>query len=75
MNNLSWAGDRSTAKKSTPSKSDPKKKKVDYNKEIDDLEKLHKRISEKYELSAHNKVSNAMVDIRCALENLKKFEY
>ena len=45
-----------------------------YKKEIDDLEKIHKRILEKYELHAHNQVSNSMIDIKGAIENLKKFE-
>jgi hypothetical protein len=73
MNNLSWSGD-SSEKKSQVKKEDPKKKKIDYKKEIEDLEKIYQRISAKYELHAHSKVSNAMIDIMGSLENLKKFE-
>jgi hypothetical protein len=74
MNNLSWSSENSAAKKSQAKKEEVKKKKIDYKKEIDDLEKIHKRILEKYELHAHNKVSNSMIDIKGAIENLKKFE-
>ena len=77
MNNLSWSSEDSKEKNAKPkndSKGDSKKKKVDYKKEIEDLEKIYQRILSKYETSAHSKVSNAMIDIRGALENLKKFE-
>ena len=73
MNNLSWSGD-SPEKKTPVKKEDTKKKKIDYKKEIEDLEKIYQRILVKYELQAHSKISNAMIDIRCSLENLKKFE-
>jgi hypothetical protein len=73
MNNLSWSGE-SSEKKTSVKKEDPKKKKIDYKKEIEDLEKIYQRISVKYELHAHSKVSNAMIDIMGSLDNLKKFE-
>lgn len=74
MNNLSWSSEDSASKKAQTKKEEVKKKKIDYKKEIEDLEKIHKRILDKYELHAHNKVSNAMIDIKGAIENLKKFE-
>lgn len=74
MNNLSWSSESEGSKKTQSKKEDIKKKKIDYKKEIDDLEKIYQRISDKYELHAHSKVSNAMIDIKGALENLKKFE-
>lgn len=74
MNNLSWSSESTGSKKTPAKKEDAKKKKIDYKKEIEDLEKIHQRILAKYELHAHSKVSSAMVDIRGALENLKKFE-
>jgi hypothetical protein len=73
MNNLSWSGDN-PEKKTQIKKEDTKKKKIDYKKEIEDLEKIYQRILVKYELHAHSKVSNAMIDIKGSLENLKKFE-
>lgn len=79
MNNLSWSSEnpaskKPQAKKEEAKKEEAKKKKIDYKKEMEDLEKIHKRILDKYELHAHNKVSNAMIDIRGAIENLKKFD-
>lgn len=74
MNNLSWSSENPTSKKPQAKKEEAKKKKIDYKKEMEDLEKIHKRILDKYELHAHNKVSNAMIDIRGAIENLKKFD-
>lgn len=74
MNNLSWSSENPASKKPQAKKEEAKKKKIDYKKEMEDLEKIHKRILDKYELHAHNKVSNAMIDIRGAIENLKKFD-
>lgn len=75
MNNLSWSGEKESPKKDSTKKEDLKKKKISYTKEIEDLQKIHNKIEEKYSLMPHNKISGALVDIRCALENLKKFEY
>lgn len=74
MNNLSWSSESSGSKKTQSKKEDTKKKKIDYAKEIDDLDKIYQKILAKYELHAHTKVSNAMIDIKGAIENLKKFE-
>ena len=74
MNNLSWG--ESTKKELSKVKEEVKpKKKIDYKKEIVDLEKILERLNEKYESFAHSKVSNAIVDVTGAIENLKKLEY
>jgi hypothetical protein len=74
MNNLTLSGssDKKTSAKQEETKT---KKKIDYTKEIADLQKMYTRIKEKYDLSPHSKVSNTLIDISAAIDNLKKFEY
>jgi hypothetical protein len=74
MNNLTWSG--SSDKKAGAKQEETKpKKKVDYAKEIADLQKIYAKIQEKYDLSPHSKVSNTLIDLSAAIDNLKKFEY
>lgn len=74
MNNLTWSG-ASDKKAATKQEETKPKKKIDYSKEIADLQKMYTRIKEKYDLSPHSKVSNTLIDISAAIDNLKKFEY
>jgi hypothetical protein len=74
MNNLTWSGS-SDKKAGTKQEETKPKKKVDYAKEIADLQKIYAKIQEKYDLSPHSKVSNTLIDISAAIDNLKKFEY
>jgi len=70
MNNLSWSGESS--KKKSDTKEDPKIKKVDYKKELSDLEKIHSKIQEKYNIKSTNPISSALVNIRAAIDGLKR---
>ncbi len=73
MNNLSWS---KTSSVKTTSKSEEKpKKKISYKKEIEDLEKIKSRLEEKYESVAINRVSNSILEIETAIQNLKRVEY
>jgi archaellum component FlaC len=59
MNNLTWSGNKA-------------KKKVDFKKELLDLEKVLERVKEKYELRPTNPVSSAIVNLNSSIEGLKK---
>lgn len=73
MNNLSWSKE-SSAKPVV--KDEPKtRKKITYKKEIEDLEKIKSKLKEKYEYFAVNRISNAIIEIETAIQNLKKTEY
>ncbi len=75
MNNLSWSKE-STSKKTIEKEEPPKpKKKISYKKEIEDLEKVKSRLKEKYEVFAINRISNAILEVETAIQNLKKQEY
>jgi hypothetical protein len=70
MNNLSWSGESS--KKKSDTKEYSKIKKVDYKKELSDLEKIHSKIQEKYNIKSTNPISSALVNIRAAIDGLKR---
>ena len=71
MNNLSFSDNNK--KKSSSSKEDPKaKKKIEYTKEIAELEKILAKVEEKYTLKASNGISSALVYIKYSIESLKK---
>jgi hypothetical protein len=72
MNNLTWSGN-SPAKKSEIIKDETKtKKKVDYKKELLDLERVLEKIEEKYEMRPTNPVSSSIVNLKSSIEALKK---
>jgi hypothetical protein len=71
MNNISISDNNK--KKSSSPKEDPKvKKKIEYTKEIADLEKILTKVEEKYVLKASNSISSALVYIKYSIESLKK---
>lgn len=71
MNNLTWSGD--SAKKKQDVKEESKtKKKIDYKKDLTDLEKILERIKEKYEIKPTNPISSAMVNLDGAIERVKR---
>jgi hypothetical protein len=71
MNNLSFSDNNK--KKNTSTKEDVKaKKKIEYTKEIADLEKILAKVEEKYTLKASNSISSALVYIKYSIESLKK---
>jgi hypothetical protein len=72
MNNLTWSGN-SPAKKSEIIKDETKtKKKVDYKKELLDLERVLEKIEEKYDMRPTNPVSSSIVNLKSSIEALKK---
>lgn len=74
MNNLSWSKNSTTKSEATIKEEKPKKKPA-YKKEMEDLAKIKIKLEEKYEQFAINKVSNAIIEIESAIQNLKKVEY
>jgi thiamine pyrophosphokinase len=71
MNNLTWSGD--SAKKKQDVKEESKtKKKIDYKKDLTDLEKILERIKEKYGIKPTNPISSAMVNLDGAIEGVKR---
>jgi hypothetical protein len=74
MNNLSFS-DPSSNKSKQKGDDNKNKKKIDYTKEITDLQKIYNRIKEKYEIVPNTRVSNALVDLKGTIDNLKRFEY
>lgn len=71
MNNLTWSGD--SGKKKQDAKEESKtKKKIDYKKDLTDLEKILERIKEKYEIKPTNPISSAMVNLDGAIEGIKR---
>jgi len=74
MNNLSFS-DSSSNKSKQKGDDNKNKKKIDYTKEITDLQKIYNRIKEKYEIVPNTRVSNALVDLKGTIDNLKRFEY
>jgi archaellum component FlaC len=72
MNNLTWSGNNPTKKTETRKDENKAKKKVDFKKELLDLEKVLERVKEKYELRPTNPVSSAIVNLNSSIEGLKK---
>jgi hypothetical protein len=74
MNNLSWSKEASPLKQENKIENKPRKK-ISYKKEIEELEKIKSKLKDKYESIAINKISNAILEIETAIQNLKKVEY
>jgi hypothetical protein len=74
MNNLSFS-DSSSNKGKQKGDDNKNKKKIDYSKEITDLQKIYDRIKEKYNTVPNTRISNAMIDLSGSIDNLKRFEY
>lgn len=72
MNNLTWSGNTVVNKSEKPKEESKLKKKVDYKKEISDLEKILEKLCEKYEIRPTNPVSGAIINLRSTLESLRK---
>ena len=71
MNNLTWSGN--PKQKPQEIKGDGKtKKKIDYKKDLIDLQKLRERIQEKYEIKPSNPISSAIVNIGSAIEGIER---
>lgn len=75
MNNLSWSKESKPKAKDEIKPDNKQKKKISYKKEIEDLEKIKIRLQEKYESLAINRISNSILEIETAIQNLKKVEY
>lgn len=73
MNNLSWS--KSSSTKAVNKIEEKPKKKISFKKEIEDLEKIKSRLKEKYDLIAINRISNSILEIETAIQNLRKVEY
>lgn len=73
MNNLSWSKNSST--KTIDKPEEKSKKKISFKKEIEELEKIKGKLKEKYELAAINRISNSILEVETAIQNLKKVEY
>jgi hypothetical protein len=71
MNNLTWSGN-STQKPQEIKEDVKSKKKIDYKKDLVDLEKVLERVKEKYEIKPTNPVSSAIVNISSAIEGIKR---
>lgn len=72
MNNISFPN-INTEKNGIPKeKENPKK--LDYKKEIRDIEKILNALIKKYEISPNVWISNSIMDIRSSLEKIKRFE-
>jgi len=72
MNNLTWSGNNPTKKTETQKDENKAKKKVDFKKELLDLEKVLERVKEKYELRPTNPVSSAIVNLNSSIEGIKR---
>ena len=69
MDNITFSN---KGKKETKESAKQKNKKVDYIKEIADLEKTLEKIQDKYELNPNNHISGASTYLRACIESLKK---
>ncbi len=75
MNNLSWSKNSAVKVENKQQQEEKPKKKISYKKEIEDLAKIKSRLEEKYESIAINRVSNSILEIETAIQNLKRVEY
>jgi hypothetical protein len=71
MNNLTWSG--STSQNNQETKGGIKsKKKVDYKKDLTDLQKILERLKEKYEIKPTNPISSSIVNLVSTIECIKR---
>jgi hypothetical protein len=71
MNNLTWSGNFKQEPQEI--KTDPKtKKKIDYKKDLVDLQKIMERIKEKYEIKPSNPISSAIVNLGSVIEGIER---
>jgi hypothetical protein len=71
MNNLTWSG--STSQNNQETKGEIKsKKKVDYKKDLTDLQKILERLKEKYEIKPTNPISSSIVNLVSTIECIKR---
>ena len=71
MNNLTWSGN--FKREPQEIKTDPKtKKKIDYKKDLVDLQKILERIKEKYEIKPSNPISSAIVNLGSVIEGIER---
>ena len=71
MNNLTWSGD-SSKKKDDIREESKTKKKIDYKKDLADLEKILEKVKEKYEIKPTNPISSAIVNLDGAIAGIKR---
>jgi hypothetical protein len=71
MNNLTWSGNfkQEPQEIKTDSKA---KKKIDYKKDLTDLQKILERIKEKYEVKPTNPISSAIVNLHGAIDGIAR---
>ena len=71
MNNLTWSGNFKQEPQEI--KTDTKvKKKVDYKKDLSDLQKILEKIKEKYEIKPTNPISSAIVNLHSAIDGITR---
>jgi hypothetical protein len=71
MNNLTWSGNFKQEPQEI--KPDPKaKKKIDYKKDLSDLQKVLERIEEKYGIKPTNPISSAIVNLHSAIGGITR---
>lgn len=71
MNNLTWSGSHTQKNQETKGENKPKKK-VDYKKDLIDLQKILERIKEKYEIKPSNPISSSIVNLVSTMECIKR---
>lgn len=71
MNNLTWSGSHTQKNQETRGEIKPKKK-VDYKKDLVDLQKILERIKEKYEIKPSNPISSSIVNLVSTIECIKR---
>lgn len=71
MNNLTWSGSPTQKNQETKGEIKPKKK-VDYKKDLIDLQKILERLKEKYEIKPTNPISSSIVNLVSTTECIKR---
>lgn len=71
MNNLSWSGSFPQKNKEIPVENKPKRK-LDYKKDLVDLQKILERLKEKYQIKPTNAISSSIVNLDSAIQAIKR---
>lgn len=72
MDNLTVTGNIPIKKTETQKKATKARNRIDFKKELLDLERVFERVKEKYELHPTNPVSSAILNLNSCIEGLKK---
>lgn len=71
MNNLTWSGSHTGKNQETKGEIKPKKK-IDYKKDLVDLQKILERLKEKYEIKPTNAISSSILNLDSAIQAIKR---